>query len=41
MAAKRLIDKIEEKIDFDDIKTEIIKTELVERDSTKNLFIKF
>lgn len=41
IAATRLIDKIEEKIDFDDIKTEIIKTKLVERDSTKKLFIKF
>ena len=41
VAARRLIDKIEEKIDFDDIKTEIIRTELVERDSTKKLFIKF
>lgn len=41
VAAKRLIDKIEEKIEFDDIKTEIIRTELVERNSTKKLFIKF
>ncbi len=41
VAATRLIDKIEEKIDFEDIKTEIIRTELVERDSTKKLFIKF
>ncbi|PCH49481.1 MAG: LacI family transcriptional regulator [Flavobacteriaceae bacterium] len=40
-AAERLIDKIEEKIDFDDIKIEIIKTELVERDSTKKMFAKF
>ncbi|MBI9040168.1 LacI family DNA-binding transcriptional regulator [Lutibacter sp.] len=40
-AAARLIEKIEEKIEFDDIKTEIIKTKLVERDSTKKLFIKF
>ena len=40
-AAKRLIDKIEEKIEFEDIKTEIIKTKLVERESTKNLFLKF
>jgi len=40
-AANRLIDKIEEKIKFDDIKTEIIRTELVERDSTKKMFIKF
>jgi LacI family transcriptional regulator len=40
-AALRLIDKIEERIDFEDIKTEIIKTKLVERDSTKKLFIKF
>lgn len=41
VAAKRLIDKIEGKIEFEDIKTEIIKTKLVERDSTKKLFIKF
>jgi LacI family transcriptional regulator len=41
MAANRLIDKIEEKIDFDDIKIEIVKTKLVERESTKKLFIKF
>ncbi len=41
VAAKRLIDKIEEKIEFDDIKTEIIRTELVERDSTKKMFVKF
>ncbi len=41
VAANRLIDKIEEKIDFDDIKTEIIRTELVERDSTKKMFVKF
>lgn len=41
VAAARLIDKIEEAIPFDDIKTEIIKTELVERESTKKLFIKF
>jgi len=41
VAATRLIEKIEEKIDFEDIKTEIIRTELVERDSTKKLFIKF
>jgi LacI family transcriptional regulator len=40
-AANRLIDKIEEKIKFDDIKTEIIRTELVERESTKKMFIKF
>ena len=40
-AANRLIDKIEEKIKFEDIKTEIIRTELVERDSTKKMFIKF
>lgn len=40
-AAKRLIDKIEGKIDFDDIKTEIIRTKLVERDSTKKMFVKF
>ena len=41
IAANRLIDKIEEKIDFDNIKTEIVKTKLVERESTKKLFIKF
>lgn len=41
VAANRLIDKIEEKIELNDIKTEIIRTKLVERDSTKKLFIKF
>jgi LacI family transcriptional regulator len=41
IAANRLIDKIEEKIEFDNIKTEIVKTKLVERESTKKLFIKF
>jgi LacI family transcriptional regulator len=41
VAATRLIDKLEGKIEFDDIKTEIIKTKLVERESTKKLFIKF
>jgi len=41
VAANRLIDKIEEKIDFEDIKTDIIRTELVERDSTKKMFVKF
>jgi LacI family transcriptional regulator len=41
VAANRLIEKIEEKIDFEDIKTEIIRTELVERESTKKMFIKF
>lgn len=41
VAAHRLIEKIEEKINFDDIKTEIIRTELVERDSTKKMFVKF
>lgn len=40
-AANRLIDKLEGNIPFEDVKTEIIKTELVERESTKNLFIKF
>ncbi|MDP6922004.1 MAG: LacI family DNA-binding transcriptional regulator [Lutibacter sp.] len=40
-AARRLIDKLEGKIDFEDINTEIIRTQLVERDSTKKLFIKF
>jgi LacI family transcriptional regulator len=41
IAATRLIAKIEEKIEFDDVKTEIVKTKLVERESTKKLFIKF
>jgi LacI family transcriptional regulator len=41
VAAARLIDKLEGKIEFDDIKTEIIRTQLVERESTKKLFIKF
>jgi len=41
IAATRLIDKIEEKIEFDDIKTQVVKTKLVERESTKKLFIKF
>lgn len=41
VAARRLIDKIEEKITFEDVTTEIIKTELVERDTTKKLFLKF
>jgi len=41
IAAARLIEKIEEKINFYDFKTEIVRTELVERDSTKKLFIKF
>ena len=40
-AALRLIDKIEEKVPFEDIKTEIVRTQLVERDSTKKMFIKF
>jgi LacI family transcriptional regulator len=40
-AATRLIDKIEEKVPYDDIKTEIVRTELVERQSTKKMFIKF
>lgn len=40
-AAIRLINKLENKIDFDDIRTEIIRTELIERDSTKKLYIKF
>lgn len=40
-AARRLIDKIENRIDFEDVKIEIIKTKLVERDTTKKLFIKF
>jgi len=41
VAANRLIEKIEEKIDFEDIKTDIIRTELVERESTKKMFITF
>jgi LacI family transcriptional regulator len=41
VAANRLIDKIEGKIDFENIKTEIIKTKLVERDSTKKMYVKF
>jgi LacI family transcriptional regulator len=41
MAAVRLIDKIEGAIEFEDIKTEIVRTKLVERDSTKKMFIKF
>ncbi len=41
VAARRLIDKIEEKIAYEDVVTEIIRTELVERNSTKKLFIKF
>ena len=41
VAANRLIDKIEEKIEFEDIKTEIIRTKLVERDSTKKMFVQF
>ncbi len=41
VAARRLIDKIEEKIAYEDVVTEIIRTELVERSSTKKLFIKF
>lgn len=40
-AAVRLIDKIEGKMEFEDIKTEIVRTKLVERDSTKKMFIKF
>jgi LacI family transcriptional regulator len=40
-AALRLIDKIEEKIPFEDIHTEIVRTQLVERESTKKMFIKF
>ena len=41
IAATRLIEKIEERIEFNDFKTKIVRTELVERDSTKQLFIKF
>lgn len=40
-AALRLIDKIEEKVPFNEIKTEIVRTQLVERESTKKMFIKF
>jgi LacI family transcriptional regulator len=40
-AATRLINKLEDKIDFDDVRTEIIRTELIERDSTKKMYIKF
>jgi LacI family transcriptional regulator len=40
-AALRLIDKIEEKIEFENVETIIMKTKLVERDSTKKMFIKF
>jgi len=40
-AALRLIQKIEEKIEFNDVETIIMKTKLVERDSTKKMFIKF
>ncbi len=41
ISASRLIDKIEGKIDFDDNKTEIIRTELIERKKKKKAFIKF
>lgn len=41
LAAIRLIDKIEGAIEFEDINTEIVRTKLVERDSTKKMFIKF
>ena len=41
VAANRLIDKIEEIIKFDDVKIDIIRTELVERESTKKTFVKF
>ncbi|MDP3312871.1 LacI family DNA-binding transcriptional regulator [Lutibacter sp.] len=40
-SAKRLIDKIEEKIEIDDFTTDIIKTELIERETTKKMFIEF
>jgi len=40
-SAQRLIDKIEEKFEIDDFTTDIIKTELIERETTKKLFIKF
>lgn len=41
IAANRLIDKIEGKIPYEDIITEIVPTELIERESTKKMFIKF
>lgn len=40
-AAKRLIEKLENKVDMEDIRTEIVRTELIERGSTKKMFIKF
>lgn len=40
-AANRIIDKIEGKIPFNDFKTEIIKTELIERQTTKKMFVQF
>ena len=40
-AASRLIDKIEDKIPFNDFKTEIIRTELIERETTKKMFVQF
>lgn len=40
-AAKRLIDKIEGKVQIDETETKIITTELIERDSTFKRFVKF
>lgn len=41
IAATRLINKIEGKIEVNDVKIEVVKSKLVERESTKKLFIKF
>ncbi len=40
-ATTRLIDKIEEKIDISDISTQIISTDLIERDTTHRMYLKF
>ncbi len=40
-AANRLIDRIEEKIEASDIATEIIRTDLIERDSTHRMYLDF
>ncbi len=40
-AANRIIDKIEEKIDKSDISTQIIRTDLIERDSTHRMYLNF
>lgn len=40
-AVRRLIDRIENNIEDSDISTKIIRTELIERDSTHKRFIKF